>query len=80
MSKFRIVEADVASEPGVLVFAGKSLVAVLVHLEADFYEQRGQWHLEVAFDPVPDGSRCFATLDEAVEWIGEAAAKAGEDS
>jgi len=63
------MNAGVAAEPGVLVFADQDLVAVLVHLEADFYDFKGQWHLEVGFAPVPEESRCFATLDEAITWI-----------
>lgn len=58
-----------AAEPGVLVFANHNLVAALVHLEADFYEQRGAWHMEAAFAPILEGSRCFETLDEALNWI-----------
>ena len=59
----------VAGERGILVFAGQNLVAVLVHLEADFYDQKGQWHLEAGFSPVPNVSQCFATSDDAIKWI-----------
>ena len=62
MPKLRMMNAGMAAEPGVLVFADRNLVAILVHLEADFYDFKGQWHLEAGFTPVPEQSRCFATL------------------
>ena len=69
MPKLRLVEARIASESGVLVFSDRTLLAVLVYLDADFYDLRGQWHLEAGFNPVPGESRCFGSLDEAVSWI-----------
>ena len=50
---------DSFTKSGILVFSDLTLLAVLVYLDADFYDLRGQWHLEAGFNPVPGESRCF---------------------
>lgn len=57
-------------EQGLLVWADRQLVAVLVHLSDAYGEDAGKWHLEAAFGRVAHpGAPIFADLDEAQAWI-----------
>ncbi|WP_407521835.1 hypothetical protein [Methylobacterium oryzisoli] len=57
-------------EQGLLVWADRRLVAVLVHLSAEYGDDAAQWHLEAAFGRVAHPStNIFANLDEAQAWI-----------
>ena len=65
----RVVPASVSGENGALVFVGQHLLAVLVHLEQEFYEQRDCWHVEASFfRHVGQPGRVFPTLFAAVTW------------
>ena len=58
-------------EQGYLVLMGDRLVAVLVYLADEHYEElAGRWYLEAGFGAV-DGPEhpVFADLDEAQDWI-----------
>ena len=64
------VLTDSADTDGLLVFHGRSLVAVLVRLSDDHGEEAGKWYLEAGFgqlNSIPP--RIFATLDEARDWM-----------
>jgi hypothetical protein len=66
----RVVPASVSGENGALVFVGQHLLAVLVHLEQEFYEQRDCWHVEASFfRHVGQPGRVFPTLFAAVTWV-----------
>ena len=65
------VSSGEGNEQGYLVLMGERLVAVLVYLADDYYEElAGRWYLEAGFGAV-DGPEhpVFADLDEAQDWI-----------
>ena len=65
------VRSGGGDEEGYLVLVDERLVAVLVHLCDELYEElTGRWYLEAGFGPA-DGPEhpVFINLDEAKEWI-----------
>jgi hypothetical protein len=68
-------------EDGRLVFAGETLVAVLVHLGAPYEASAGRWFLEAGFGRASHaGNPTFAGLTEATEWIAHRLQRAPETS
>ncbi len=65
--------ANGSDEDGMLIFTHDGrLTAVVTRLSGQHQELAGFWFLEVGFGPV-DGPHhpTFATLDSALDWIGE---------
>ena len=74
MSQIAISHIEVAvnenSEHGLAVLNGRILVAILVRLDAAYYDQDcGSWHLEAGFGRCAGKAQTFKTLDAAMCWI-----------
>ncbi|MBB5716771.1 hypothetical protein [Sphingomonas aerophila] len=66
------VAVGVSSADGLLVLNDGALVAVFVHLEADYYgPDNGRWYLEAGFGPCAGSPRTFDTIAAALRWIAE---------
>ena len=66
------VAAGAGDEYGVLVFVAHQLVAVLVRLEAEHYEDViGSWHLEIGFGVCAGLASPFPLISDALRWIAD---------
>ncbi|MBT1159436.1 hypothetical protein J1C56_28095 [Aminobacter anthyllidis] len=72
--KIAVANHDLPVE-GRLVLADDVLVAILAHLEAEYYEQKGQWNLEAGFGPLSGEERVFASVEQALDWVRSALEK-----
>jgi hypothetical protein len=68
---FAPVKVKVAGQSeGRLVFAGDTLVAVLVKLDDSHGDLQGRWYSEAAFNGLERmEDSTFETLDDAASWI-----------
>ncbi|MBE1206258.1 hypothetical protein [Aminobacter carboxidus] len=66
--KVAVANHDLPVE-GRLVMFDNVLVAILAHLETDYYEQKGQWNLEAGFGPLSGEERVFPSLEQALDWV-----------
>ena len=80
------VRIDGGVDDGLLILHDSALVAILVCLEAPFYDiDRNRWHLEAGFGPCARQPRTFERLEEALRWVarrlglGEEAIRAALD-
>ena len=59
-------------ERGVLVFVGEFIVAILIRLDASFYESaKGSWYLEVGFGACEGVPEPFERLSDGLLWIAD---------
>lgn len=64
------VRTSLGVEKGNIVYVDESLVAVVVHLEDDLYEDmRGGWYIEACLIPLAPDPPIFSTAEEAANWI-----------
>jgi hypothetical protein len=59
-------------EAGVLVFVDDRLVAILVRLDAPFYDEaQGRWNLEIGFDRCAGTPSPFERLSGGLAWVAQ---------